>query len=412
MKQRAVYETLLGERKMTRIIRGKVIVERRNGEGELIETSLSSTKGPPVGDPTGISEEATPLNENILRDGATFATSTAPWVGAERAWRRGIVPPPHEEWQQYGRHADEEASYRAMDLSLTDAELATVLSTMPPPASAADDGKHGPRFGHTLRYTVPAVLTAVAAVAVFWALGTADKPEEASLQPSAFESASAIPTLPDLAELPSASGGVAERSSSLVPLPTAVFGQDVEVLKEEAFEPTATMIFVVRGRKPTAIRAASSTTTKTNAANAIERDGDGTVTGENLASAEPETANDQEAAFNLTNPYPKLDTEENTAAPGADAKTNDQSKPLNREAVVSAMDTVTPRVIACGNGRSGKIVMRIVVSGSSGRVTDAAAAYAPYVDTPVGDCVARAVKKAQFPRFKESEMTIKYPFEF
>lgn len=80
-----------------------------------------------------------------------------------------------------------------------------------------------------------------------------------------------------------------------------------------------------------------------------------------------------------------------------------------RAAVQSALNAVQGAVSACGQGQHGMATVAITVSGSTGRVTGANVT-GQFAGTPVGSCVARAVRGATFPRFQRATMIINYPF--
>lgn len=73
------------------------------------------------------------------------------------------------------------------------------------------------------------------------------------------------------------------------------------------------------------------------------------------------------------------------------------------------MNGVQPAVTACGNGEHGSATVAVSVSGSNGRVTNANVTGA-FAGTPVGTCIARAVRGATFPRFQQATFSVTYPF--
>jgi len=390
---------------MTRMIRGKIIVEKK-ATGTRIEA------GPPamveergkVPDDIEVGER-----HNPLRDGDTFAPPSAPWVGAEKAWRAGIVPPPHEEWLQYEKRLQKKTGLDD-DLTLTDVEVATVLSTLPPPASANAD-KKAPASSHLFRYAAVAALTAVTAWAVISASRAARNTSTAfpdTVTPAAaFESASMLPeSNPPTPEI--------EETVTDAPLPEV--SDEVESAPVES-TPRSKVAF----SKPSAAKRIFETT-RSQEPSTVNPYRENNAPHSVLTSdaAESETSEQrptqQDEAFNLSNPYgSRGDAERTPPSESVTAEVNPTGnvQTLSRETVRTVMETIAPEVVKCGNGReTGTIVLRVTVSGATGRVRDAAAAYAPYVDTPVGFCAARAVRLAKFPPFSESEVTIKYPFEF
>jgi len=394
---------------MTRMIRGKVIVNHPGDEGELIEASLSSLDGFAdafAAEETQMASFEGAVEENPMRDGATFAPPSAPWVGAESAWRQGIVPPPHVDWQRYKIRLDDRDLFPGEDLTLTDDEVAMVLSSIPPHAPPEIPKRRTFNFGQIARYAAVALVTATAAAVIFGVTGSSKDAPVPQSQMTSAETAGIVPSAMPTTT-PSDPTGVSEEFSAASAPKTETpkstpKATSVDSAVGFSSEPqVAQMIFDVPQPAHTTKSASSKTAAKT------ARSADKTETDLEKAGSD-ETAS---AAFALVNPYqPVAENKEATAENTGESK---KISSLSRDDVVSAMDSIASRVIACGNGReTGRIVMRVRVSGATGNVVHAAAAYAPYVDTPIGACAARAVKRAQFPKFSESEMTIKYPFEF
>ncbi|MBK8170428.1 MAG: zinc-ribbon domain-containing protein [Sandaracinaceae bacterium] len=102
-----------------------------------------------------------------------------------------------------------------------------------------------------------------------------------------------------------------------------------------------------------------------------------------------------------------------TPAPRAEAApaAADPSLPdrPDASAVRSAIGAVQPAVSACAQGQHGLATTSITVSGSTGRVSNATVS-GQFSGTPQGTCVARAVRGARFPRFRQAAFTISYPF--
>lgn len=92
------------------------------------------------------------------------------------------------------------------------------------------------------------------------------------------------------------------------------------------------------------------------------------------------------------------------AEPEPDANLPD--KP-SRNDVIKAMNGVKDAVSACAKGASGVAFANITVAGSTGRVKSAEI---EGQTGAVGSCIARAVRKARFPKFKSNTFQIKYPF--
>ncbi|AKF09706.1 Basic proline-rich protein precursor [Sandaracinus amylolyticus] len=80
-----------------------------------------------------------------------------------------------------------------------------------------------------------------------------------------------------------------------------------------------------------------------------------------------------------------------------------------RDSVVAAMERIEASVSACAQGEHGTAIVAIVVAGESGRVTSANVS-GQFAGTPVGSCVARAVRNARFDRFERATFSVSYPF--
>ncbi len=79
----------------------------------------------------------------------------------------------------------------------------------------------------------------------------------------------------------------------------------------------------------------------------------------------------------------------------------------SRDAVLSTLRSVQGAVSACGQGQHGMAMAHITVHGSTGRV---ASVNVSGVQGPVGSCVARAVRRAHFPRFRRPSMSVTFPY--
>jgi TonB family protein len=82
---------------------------------------------------------------------------------------------------------------------------------------------------------------------------------------------------------------------------------------------------------------------------------------------------------------------------------------LGRGDVQTGMNAVAGAVSKCAQGQSGSVTVRVVI-GNAGRVQDAQTV-GPLAGTPVGQCAARAVRTARFPKFKNPSLTVTYPFK-
>ena len=73
------------------------------------------------------------------------------------------------------------------------------------------------------------------------------------------------------------------------------------------------------------------------------------------------------------------------------------------------MNSIQPAISACGEGQHGIATSSISIAGSTGRVTNVNVT-GQFAGTPIGSCIARAVRSAHFNRFKQETFTVMYPF--
>jgi predicted Zn finger-like uncharacterized protein len=90
----------------------------------------------------------------------------------------------------------------------------------------------------------------------------------------------------------------------------------------------------------------------------------------------------------------------------AAAASNLPEKP-SRDDVLSAMNAIKGQVSACGKGQSGVAFANVTVIGRTGRVSNVEVTG---MTGEVGSCIARTVRKAQFPKFKSDDFQVKFPF--
>ncbi|MCP4601507.1 MAG: hypothetical protein GY847_13495 [Proteobacteria bacterium] len=109
-----------------------------------------------------------------------------------------------------------------------------------------------------------------------------------------------------------------------------------------------------------------------------------------------------------TQPNPKDSSKSN---PSAAQGLNGTSNTPSRAQVKLAMDAVAQSIKKCGNGAGGRIVFKIAVLGTTGRVMNAHPITQKHIGTPVGLCATRAVRLAKFPKFNQNMVVIKYPFD-
>jgi hypothetical protein len=83
-------------------------------------------------------------------------------------------------------------------------------------------------------------------------------------------------------------------------------------------------------------------------------------------------------------------------------------KSLTRAQVQSGLKRVAPKVKSCGKRSSGILMMRVAI-GKNGRVSMAQPTGA-LAGSKTGKCAARAVRRARFPKFSGSRITVMYPY--
>jgi type IV secretory pathway VirB10-like protein len=91
-----------------------------------------------------------------------------------------------------------------------------------------------------------------------------------------------------------------------------------------------------------------------------------------------------------------------------DADTGDRPKTLTRAQVQAGMRAVAGKVRRCDKGKGGLVVVDVAI-GKNGKVRRASVTGST-AGTKTGKCVARAVRKARFPKFGGPTITVKYPF--
>jgi hypothetical protein len=82
----------------------------------------------------------------------------------------------------------------------------------------------------------------------------------------------------------------------------------------------------------------------------------------------------------------------------------------SRSDVKTALQGVSGGVKACKTDSGGTATVDVTFSGKTGRVTSARVASGPFKGTPVGTCIASAVKRARVPRFKQSSFKVTFPY--
>jgi len=98
---------------------------------------------------------------------------------------------------------------------------------------------------------------------------------------------------------------------------------------------------------------------------------------------------------------------EESSGGGEDSSLPDQ---LDKGQIVNGMQKIKSRVSSCFDQFKvpGMANVAVTIAGS-GRVSSSNVT-GQFAGTPTGDCVAKAVKGASFPKFKGSPQSIVYPF--
>ena len=78
----------------------------------------------------------------------------------------------------------------------------------------------------------------------------------------------------------------------------------------------------------------------------------------------------------------------------------------SRDQIVSGIRLVLPAAKACGKGEGGTAKSQIIVSGATGRVVTVTVTD---VRDDVGTCIARALRRARFPKFARPTFNVSYP---
>lgn len=114
---------------------------------------------------------------------------------------------------------------------------------------------------------------------------------------------------------------------------------------------------------------------------------------------------------NIDNMLDQALTGEKRAVAAAPAATTPPVLPQTptRDDVVSSMSVLVPAIRGCAQGQSGLAPMSIVVL-SDGRVESAALSSGPFQGTASGRCMEGVVRRARFPRFKQANFRVQFPF--
>jgi hypothetical protein len=95
-------------------------------------------------------------------------------------------------------------------------------------------------------------------------------------------------------------------------------------------------------------------------------------------------------------------------AAAAPAASNLPEQP-SRDDVMNALRSIDEAVKACGAGQHGVAMAAITVAGNTGRVSGVNVS-GQFQGTPIGSCVARAVRGAHFSKFSRPDFKVNFPF--
>ncbi len=108
-------------------------------------------------------------------------------------------------------------------------------------------------------------------------------------------------------------------------------------------------------------------------------------------------------------PTPRRGSTSSSAPSSSASEDSSLAATPSRSDVTTAMGRVQSDVSACGGGEHGVATVQIAVAGSTGRVSNATVG-GQFAGTPVGSCIARAVRGASFPHFRNPTFSFTYPF--
>ena len=427
---------------MAKLLRGKIVIEREDRDTALISAA------------------------NPLRDGSTFASDDAPWVGAEQRWRSGIVPPPHEEASGYLELLQKVNDEETQGLTLTMNELETVLSSLPPapvPPRKSFGAIRGTTGARLLSYTLVAGL----AMIVTWAIMGRENSAVSSSAGGEGETATSLSEIrpqhkaiattapPPVCKMDATAGVIDEsgqpaneaRGASTVP-------RAATVVTAESTGPAAADTVSTRKSQRSRTRALSTARKETServsvlqladalAASAPEKaalaveplaavseTADGEVAAGNgsgnsmLGSADTRAERSKRDDFSEATinsmatvlQMAKVDRPENVndGPPTSSSETSDAGRlqGLSRASIARTMVSITPEVEKCRRSAPGRVVVELEVAGNTGRVIDARAVEQTEVGITAARCAVRAVKLAKFPPFEKSSFTVTYAFD-
>lgn len=359
---------------------GKNLVEIEVYDTEAFEILLSTQLW------SSEKKDATPNVETITnaveqqrfiaeRDGATTATKEAPWVGAEKKWRVGKPSPPTiPAGQMQPRLAASQDQIE--ELTLTEAEWQTVLSSLPPAQPVRRINWYG-----GLSYLAYSLIFFIAVAIIFGAAvyqeRIVDYVDNRAL-PAATQSIQYLSAL-------SSGSSAAEASNelSLGIIPSAMVSKltpQIGLYHQEG------LLLLLRNGKDASV-----------GNKRMKQDQEFVLSKNDVSKKRKSKARRARNASSLA--YRETETSQLPVLP-------------SKEKIHQTMGRIVPAVRACNkHGHSKKLIVKMVVSGKTGKVISSGTLDEVYRDTQVGHCAARAMKALKFPLFQQDRLTIKYPFK-
>ena len=245
------------------------------------------------------------------------------------------------------------------------------------------------------------LLALAAGVLVAYGLSTKDAPTNADRDSSHVTAAAAPVTLqpaetatPEPPENAEADGVEVVALDNAVPVPDPVAEAAPEATAEPVVEPTPVAeAEITHAASPRAAHASVRPRPRTD------------TSSERVAEAAPaQTTSAQPAA---TPHAAVIASPVHRPAPAVQANREDLPEVPSRDQVQAAFTQVLPTLRAC-TSLHGAVPIRVTISGS-GRVTTAVV-QGNFAGTPEGSCLARAVRTAHLPAFREARLSVNYPF--
>jgi hypothetical protein len=401
--QKRTFETLSdvhGEIKMAKLVRGKVIVEKR-------------------------SEEVT---------SSPFASKEAPWVGAEQAWRNGIVPPPHEEASAYLKQPMIN-DYRGLEL--TENELETVLSSLPPAPNTST------RLSWVFRLLPYTAATGVLVGTIWMAPRSRDATRDAA-DPTPVKAATALTAgvgrVEEVAfeamsvaddQTANPAGIAVEKHAAVINPPTQNPSTVPAKGSRGASKQTVARQKVERMSGRVSILALKSTVDDDagNQNKPSKIDVESVLHPEEISQlSEADSPNARETetlaeaaigsmgeVLRLAVTAPKASnssTEKRSSGASPDALLNKSSNAIPSATIIETVkSSIAPVVARCNTGVSGRVVVALEVKGTTGRVVSTTLVEHGTAGINAGRCVARAARLAKFPPFKNRRYRLEYAFD-